>query len=253
MISSFLSGVNAFVHGVKLLSNKKLRHFVIIPLILNIVVYTLLIWFAAHYFHHLTAWVMAQLPHWLAWLTWLLWILFFLAIYLTLVYSFTFLANLIASPFSGYLCENTLHILKHQPTFEGNWADVIKDIPKSISRELLKLGYYLPRAIGFLLLFLIPGVNVVASVLWLLFNGWMMAIQYVDFPADNHRENFSNVKQFCRQNRLAALGFGLSAMVASLIPIVNFFALPAAICGATSLWASKQNKPTKPQSDVPTH
>ena len=53
---------------------------------------------------------------------------------------------------------------------------IIKDIPRALWREVQKILYYLPRAIGLLIIGLIPVVNLVAAVLWFLFNSWMMAL-----------------------------------------------------------------------------
>ncbi|MEZ5582290.1 MAG: hypothetical protein R3F37_05475 [Candidatus Competibacteraceae bacterium] len=45
-----------------------------------------------------------------------------------------------------------------------------------------------------LVLFVIPGVNVIAPLLWLVFGAWMLALQYADYPMGNHGLRFrSNV------------------------------------------------------------
>ncbi|MBP2261259.1 uncharacterized protein involved in cysteine biosynthesis [Pseudomonas sp. BP8] len=41
----------------------------------------------------------------------------------------------------------------------------------------------MPRALALLILSFIPVVNVIAAPLWLIFGVWMMAIQYIDYPA----------------------------------------------------------------------
>lgn len=57
-----------------------------------------------------------------------------------------------------------------------------------MKREWQKLAWYLPRAIVLLILYFIPGIGqTVAPVLWFLFSAWMLAIQYCDYPFDNHK------------------------------------------------------------------
>ena len=148
--------------------------------------------------------------------------------------------GLIGSPFYGYLSELTQKKLTGQPVeTEEGWQEIVKTIPRSILRELHKLVYYLPRAIGLLILGLIPVVNVIAAVLWFVFSAWMMAVQYVDYPSDNGKQSFPELKKYLQERRLTSLGFGLLAYVASLVPILNLIAVPASVCGATAFWVKE--------------
>lgn len=52
-----------------------------------------------------------KLPNWLHWLDWLLWPIVVLALLIIVFYSFTLVANLIASPFNGILAEKAEAIL----------------------------------------------------------------------------------------------------------------------------------------------
>jgi len=99
-------------------------------------------------------------------------------ILLMLAYGFVIVANLIGSPFYGYLAELTEKQLTGQEvSTDDSWSAIIKDIPRALWREVQKIAYYLPRALGLFIIGLIPVVNLVAAVLWFLFNSWMMALQ----------------------------------------------------------------------------
>ena len=233
---SFTTGTHALFDGFKLCKDKRLRHFVIIPLVISIVLYFGLIICAWHFFGEFTHWMETQIAHWIKWLAWLLWIIFFIALYLVLAYTFTFIANLIAAPFNNFLSGKAQWILTGKIPAETSWWDVIKSIGPTMKRELKKLAYYLPRAIGFLILYLIPFVNAAASVAWFGFNSWMMALQYLDYPAENNEQSFPQLLKHARKNRGSSYGFGLTVMIGTLIPVVNFFVIPAAVCGATKLW-----------------
>ncbi len=57
-----------------------------------------------------------------------------------------------------------------------------------MKREWQKLAWYLPRAIisaGFLFLFTALANHRAGAVV--LFSAWMLAIQYYDYPFDNHK------------------------------------------------------------------
>ena len=95
---------------------------------------------------------------------------------------------------------------------------------------------YLPRAIGLLILSLIPGLNLIATPLWLLFGVWMMAVQYIDYPCDNNKVSWDEMLAWLRAKRWQSLGFGGITYVALLIPFVNILMMPAAVAGATLFW-----------------
>ncbi len=83
---------------------------------------------------------------------------------------------------------------------------------------------------------MLPGVNVIAAPCWFLLSCWLLALEYVDYPASNHAIGFKELRRRLRTRRTLALGFGTSVVVATLIPVVNLFVMPAAVAGATALW-----------------
>lgn len=114
-------------------------------------------------------------------------------------------------------------------------------VPRTFSREMRKLGYFLPRAIGLFILSFIPVVNVVAAPLWLMFGVWMMAIQYIDYPADNNKMSWQDMLAWLRSKRWQSLGFGGITYLALMIPGVNVLMMPAAVAGATLFWVRERN------------
>jgi CysZ protein len=96
--------------------------------------------------------------------------------------------------------------------------------------------YSLFLVIPLLLLSWIPGLNLLAPALWLLFTSWTLALDYHDYPMGNHQLDFKQQRNRLRQHRGLALGFGGATMLATMIPIVNFLVIPAAVAGATVLY-----------------
>lgn len=236
---NFFRGLGYLGEGFGLIRQPGLRLFVIIPLILNLLLFVALFWLLAEGFAVMIAYLMGLLPGW-AWLQaldWLFWILYGLVIIVLFAYGFVIMANLIGSPFYGFLSEQTERFLTGQEVSEdGGWMQILKDIPRALGRELHKIVYYLPRAMLLLVIGLIPVVNLFAAVLWFGFNCWMMSLQYVDYPADNHRVSFGALRKRLASRRLSALGFGLPVALLAMVPVVNLFVVPAAVCGATAFW-----------------
>ncbi len=236
---NFFRGLGYLGEGFGLIRQPGLRLFVIIPLVINVFLFGAMFYFLAELFSVMIATAMGWLPDW-AWLQaldWVFWILYGLVIVLMLAYGFVIVANLIGSPFYGYLAELTQkHLTGQEVSTDGSWAQIIRDIPRALWREVQKIAYYLPRALGLFIIGLIPVVNLVAAVLWFLFNSWMMALQYVDFPADNNRVSFPELRRLLGATRLSALGFGLPVALAAMVPVLNLVVVPAAVCGATAYW-----------------
>jgi CysZ protein len=55
----------------------------------------------------------------------------------------------------------------------------------------------------------------------------------------NHLLHFSTQRRLLRRNRLLAYGFGGGTLLLTLIPVVNFIAMPAAVAGASALWVGE--------------
>lgn len=107
-----------------------------------------------------------------------------------------------------------------------------------MAREWRKLMYYLPRALLLLALYFVPGIGqTVAPVLWFLFSAWMLAIQYCDYPFDNHKVSFADMRRALRQHKTDNLQFGALVSLFTMIPILNLVILPVAVCGATAMWS----------------
>lgn len=228
------SGASYFFKGFRLVQTKGIRRFVLIPLLINIFLFSFAFYFSYLQLTHYMDSFMSWLPSWLNWLSVILWPLAVITILVIFSFIFSTVANWLAAPFNGLLSEKIEAILRGQSTPKGEALDIVKDIPRTLSREWTKLKYYLPRAIGFfIILWLLP---VIGQIIWFLFIAWMMAIQYKDYPFDNHKVPFNKMKLLLKQNQGMSYSFGITVALFSMIPIVNLVVMPVAICGATALW-----------------
>ena len=231
---STISGFFLPFQGLRLVFSPGLRRFVIIPLLANIAVFGALAYFGALYFDaFMDQWLPTQ--SWLVFLRWILWILFAVVYTVALFFGFTLIANLIASPFNGILAAKIEEKLTGRQPPEEELSLLRSSIPALLA-ETRKIAYFASRAIPLLLLFLIPGVNVIASVLWLLFGLWFLAVEYGDYPMANHAIAPAQQRKLLSKKRLKSLSFGAGITVMMLIPVLQFAAMPAAVAGATRLW-----------------
>jgi CysZ protein len=232
-----LSGPQYLREGLKLVLSPGLRLFVLLPLAINLILFSGLIYLAVHQFEMWVDTFMPTLPHWLSFLNYILWPLFVVLVLLMVFFTFTMIANVIAAPFNGFLSEKVEVVIRGTDDFPSfSWAELIEMVPRTFGREMRKLGYFLPRTIGLFILSFIPVVNLIATPLWLVFGIWMMAIQYIDYPADNHKMSWQDMLAWLRAKRWQSMSFGGIVYLALLIPVVNLLMMPAAVAGATLFW-----------------
>jgi len=233
-------GAQYLIRGARLLNHRSLRLFVIIPLLVNILIFGSLIGLTISYLSDLMGQWLGMIPEWLGFIEWILWPLIGLTLSLITGYAFTAIALLIASPFNALLAEKAEEIVTGRPVdaLEGLGAALMA-IPRGIIRELLKLLYYIPMFLFVLILTFVPVLNAVAPFLWFFLGAWMMSIQFLDYPMDNHQLSFADVKEAARYRRLSSMGFGGAVALCTGIPIVNFFVIPAAVVGATIMWSEE--------------
>ena len=234
MISNPLTGAAYVLKGLRLINQPGIRSFVIIPLLINSLLFTGLFWFLGNEFSSLLDSWLPSLPDWLSWLSSLLWLLFAIVILVILFFGFTVLANLVGAPFNSYLSAAVEKQLSgHAPAADtDNFILVLK---KSLSGELKKILYFALWAIPLFILSFIPALNLFTPPLWLLFGAWMMGIEYADYPLGNQGLTFPDIRRKLREKTLLSLGFGGAVMLASMIPVFNFLIMPAAVAGATAM------------------
>jgi len=199
MSAPVLTGPQYLGQGLKLILSPGLRLFVLLPLTINLILFSGLIVLSMQQFAGWVDTFMPTLPTWLSFLEYVLWPLFVVLVLLMVFFTFNLLANIIAAPFNGFLAEKVEVVVRGQddfPPFSG--AELMAMVPRTLGREMRKLGYFLPRAIALLILSFIPVLNILAAPLWLLFGVWMMAVQYIDYPADNNKMSWDDMLAWLR-------------------------------------------------------
>ncbi len=235
-----LKGIDYLLQGFSLIFKKEIRAYIIMPILINIALFISMFTLGIHYFHQFILWFNHLLPHWLQWLQWLLWVLFSILIFALYAYTFTLLTNLIGTPFNAFLSEKVEQYLTGSTLqTPSTWQSILKSIPRSLGRQFQLIIYYLLRAAILLLLSFIPIIHIFAAIAWFLFTAWMLTVQYIDYPMDNHHIPFKEMRGLLQQKKLLSFGFGISTLLFIYIPIINLFVMPAAVAGATKMWIDK--------------
>lgn len=242
--NSFTSGAGYLIQGARLLSNKQLRPYILVPILVNCALFVVLSSFLLSYFWNLVESGNTLIPEWLhpwvapfAWFVWFLVGVLFLIVY---AYSFNFITNFIAAPFYGKLSEVTQKLISGEDIPDESIGRMLLRV---FSRECSKLFYFLGRGclivLVMILVMFIPFVNSLAPLIGLFWGAWSMAIQYTDYPADNHQVPFPTMRNLLWRRSRSSLGFGGAVIGCSIIPLVNILAMPAAVIGGTIYWLNE--------------
>lgn len=237
-VTEFAAGPAYLLRGFNLIRQRRLRAYVIMPLLINIVLIVALVSLVGWQLDTwLDAWL-AGLPDWLAWLETLLWWLGFIAVTLLFCYFFTFLAMLVASPFNGLLSARVERFLVgHEPDTNMSMPAEMADAVTGTVRMLaFSLGRACILAVISLILLFIPLVNAIIPLLWFVFGAFMLAFEYLDAPMGNRGIAFDDKLAYVRSRRWRHIGFGSIVTLLTAIPVINLIIMPAAVAGATVLY-----------------
>ncbi len=232
-----MNGAACFLEGLSLIRKPGLRKYVIVPALINTIILVVMITAGIGY---IDAWVTAfvdRLPEWLSFLSWLVWLLAVMVVAMLLLYAFTVIANLIASPFNALLSAAVEKRLTGATPVSA--ISIWLVLPRALRREWQKMLYMLPMLLGLALLSLIPLLNTLAPAFWVLFGAWMMTVQYVDYAADNNDVEFRDLRHRLGRHRLQAILFGIPVWLLLVIPVLNLVLMPAAVAGATVFWVRR--------------
>jgi len=239
-MNKLFSSASFLIRGLGLLNKSGVRRWVIIPLLINTLLFISLFSWGASYVSDWIDALMSNLPEWLKWISWIIWLLVVLISVLIGSFLFSVIANIIASPFYTYLSQAVeKHLVEADgQTYQAPQSDMgfLESAKHSIMNELRKAGYFVLLAVPALLLFAIPVVQAIAPLVWFLFGAWMFAVEYVGYPCDNHEWKFQTTRASLRDQRWSSLVFGATISLAMMIPFVNLLVMPASVAGATLYW-----------------
>lgn len=233
--------IGCLLKGFRFLAKPQLRKFLLIPIFINLLLYSLALGLAFFYMDNLIAYL---LPDWIESISWLSWLstllggLLFICILMVSFFTFTILANIIASPFYDKLSERTLELLIEKETPEGKKPTMPKKLPEgtwgqNLQGEWLRIRYLLLWTISLLIFSFIPVINLIAPVLWAFFGAWGMALEYLAYPLNNRGLLFPEQKKLVQSVRFGALTFGGISLIGLTIPFFNILISPVAVISAT--------------------
>jgi CysZ protein len=175
-----------------------------------------------------------------------------------LVVSFTVIAQIIGQPFYERISDRIEHQLGAVPA--GADAPWWRSFPRASLESALMLALTLARTSPLLLLaltlactaplfllglFPVLGQTVV-PVLQALVAGFFLAVELLAIPLERRGLHLAERLRFVWRHRAQTLGFGVTAFLLFLVPLMNVLAMPGAVVGATLLVRRLSGDPVAP-------
>lgn len=218
--------------------NKGLFKFILLPLLINILVFGAGSYWGVSLIHEFIAGFLPRGQAWYwAWLTYILTLLATAAAFVLAFFSFTVIGNIIAAPFNDLLSEQVEKRLTGK-SLQGP-ADMRGQLLQTLRAVVVEARKMLVFLLGLALLFafnIVPGLGSVIYVLlaacWTIF---FLAAEYTGYVFARKGFSFQEQKQIILGNSGLMAGFGFGIFCVLAVPFVQFFTIPLGVIGATLL------------------
>ena len=247
-----ISGMKLFFEGMRLLVAKRSLWLLAgVPITFCVVALSLAGWGvysqAALIYETLTGWLpVFEVESWYQWL-WLgplkllVWVagylLFALASGISLMLALL-LSNVASAPFLDALSQRVERVVAGEVAGENEsgLAAILGDAGRTISNEVQRLLLFV-AVWGVISLggVLIPGAQLVAPPLLMLFTAIFLPLDYSGYVMDRQQISFARRRHWVSENFSTMLGFGSMALGISLVPGLNLLLLPTLVIAGTLL------------------
>ena len=172
MATNPISGIRYFLQGIPMIFASDIKKFVVMPLFINIILFSAAIYFLATEYEALIQWLTPDVPSWLPdflntffeWLAGLLWLLFAAVALIIIFFGFTIIANIVGAPFNTYLAAAVEYKLTGNQPIDPR-TSFLKIVIESLAGEIQKILYLLLWVIPLLIISFVPFINVLSPIL----------------------------------------------------------------------------------------
>ncbi len=239
-VASFTRGFSYPLRAAKFLSKRPgLLRYMAIPLLINILVFSLSVYFGLGLFERMLETYAPSTDVWYGMaLYYLAWTVAMLLTSVVVFFSFTVIGNLIASPFNELLSEHTeAQVVGRKPDERFSVGRFWKEASNSLVVEVKKMAAFIVCMLLLLAINLVPGIgSLIYAVLAPIFTLFFLAIEYMAFVLMRKQLKFSQQRRYVTKRPVLMTGFACSIFCLLAIPFLQFFCIPLAVVGATLLW-----------------
>ena len=239
----FSQGVLLPFRSARFLSqNKKLVPFVIVPALINLVLFSISAYLMVTHAGSLLDWLWTKpvvdgIVGYLLVALWYVAYVITLALAIVVAYVVVLVVGgVLASPFHDFLSEHTERILRGVDELADSDESMVAGLIRSaISSGFIGLTYATIMA-PIILLNLIPIAGSIAStILGTCVSAFFLALEYTDPTLERHHVRLKDKFGLIWQNLSLTGSFGLGCALLLWVPLLNFLCMPIAVIGGTAM------------------
>lgn len=222
--------------------NTKLIPFVVVPALINVVLFALSAYLLLSNAGDIVDWLWEKpvVDGLLSYLLIVLWyFVYALCVLAAVILSYVVVlvvGGIVASPFHDFLSEHTERILRGVEELPSPDDSIVGDLLRSIGSSAFIALMYAMIMLPILLLNFIPGIgNVTSTVLSACVSAFFVALEYTDPTLQRHEVKLRDKLGLIWDNLPLAGSFGLGTSLLLWVPLMNFVCMPIAVIGGTAL------------------
>ncbi|MCC6466571.1 MAG: EI24 domain-containing protein [Planctomycetes bacterium] len=235
-----VSGISAFLAGLKMcLPGGALFRFTALAAFVSALVLVALAWVAfAVVGVGLSSWLQEQ--GWASWLGWLGGVLAFVVALVVAYFLFTPVMTLLGPIFLDPLCER-VHVLYTGRELGGPRTSR-KFLQRQVSAALQALKWLLLSLLVELPLAVLTMITGVAVVISVPVSALLQGVDLMDTPHSLREYTLSRKLAWAKAHKWPVGGLGAATALCLWVPVLNLFALPAGVAGATILMLAAEQQ-----------
>jgi uncharacterized protein involved in cysteine biosynthesis len=147
-------------------------------------------------------------------------------------------ANLASAPFLDLLSQRVESIVAGEASDPGasGFGAILREARRSLTNEFQRLVFFVGVwAVVSLGGVLIPGGQLIAPPVLLIFTALFLPLDYAGYHLDRRQVPFLTRRSWLRDHLPVMLGFGSTAMATALVPGLNLLLLPSLVVAGTLL------------------
>lgn len=248
IVSQLSSAINSYGRALELFPKKGIRHYLVFPVLANLLLLVLVIWASISYGGWVVEWALGylQLPQntWVEFLSIVLGIVVRVVIFLLYFIFYKYLVLILISPFLAFLSER----VEKETTgreFPFSWSQLWRDVLRAAAINFRNFLFEILATLALGVLAFVPLVGLLSPVAILTVQSYFFGFALMDYNAERHRMGRRETERWMRRHFWAVAGHGLVFHALFLIPVLGWAIAPvwATMAGTLSFLQLKNPDP----------
>ncbi len=229
MLYHFFTAVGSFRKALPYLTKKGFSSFLILPILINILLLALAIWFSSVYGEKGADYLLGLFgitgEDWGKYLGWIIGFAIRMVIFLIYFSIFRYVVLIVLSPFLSFLSEK---VERHENgnDFPFSMKQLGNDIVRAIIINARNFGIEMSLTLLFSLFAFIPLIGLLSPIAIVIVQSYFFGFALMDYNPERYRWNRKQTSAWMKKNKASVTGVGLAFHLCFLIPFLGWVVAP---------------------------